>query len=231
MVCVLQDCLEDNMDHEDFSSDCRTTLEHVLAKRSEDFRLVAVYQSSRLSILQHLSLLLSCTTVGPLIGSCGASGSWWKFQPTPWCHELMMQLLDSCTLLAKVLGVCRYRAVFEPSAHLLMPCRLDVSMHEACADDLQTLCSVTIEEMEKDEEKKRTGLTCLQQFKEELTNQECRYGYSRRCSDQPTDSACSRLSCCIRSCLQTARTASYWAVAAAMSRLLCKTCSVQLNCS
>lgn len=47
-------------------------------------------------------------------------------------------------------------------------------MREACEQDLADLCDVTIKQMDEDEEKKRTGLTCLQQFKEELKNQECR---------------------------------------------------------
>lgn len=64
--------------------------------------------------------------------------------------------------------------IIRQESMLLPVCRFDASMHDACEQDLLDLCSVTLKEMEDNEEKKRSGLTCLQQFKEELKNRECR---------------------------------------------------------
>eukprot|EP00878_Enallax_costatus_P007022 GHUV01007359.1.p1 GENE.GHUV01007359.1~~GHUV01007359.1.p1 ORF type:complete len:595 (+),score=136.49 GHUV01007359.1:1595-3379(+) len=52
--------------------------------------------------------------------------------------------------------------------------RLDAGTQEVCEADLKVLCAVSTKEMEESEEKKKTGLTCLQQFKEDIKNQECR---------------------------------------------------------
>eukprot|EP00879_Flechtneria_rotunda_P000602 GHRR01000712.1.p1 GENE.GHRR01000712.1~~GHRR01000712.1.p1 ORF type:complete len:883 (+),score=207.41 GHRR01000712.1:2504-5152(+) len=52
--------------------------------------------------------------------------------------------------------------------------RLDTGLQDACEEDLQTHCQVSLKEMEDDKEKRKTALNCLQQFKEELNSQECR---------------------------------------------------------
>jgi demethoxyubiquinone hydroxylase (CLK1/Coq7/Cat5 family) len=59
----------------------------------------------------------------------------------------------------------------------VLPCglgRLDGGLQEACEQDLQEHCQTTLEEMEKEENKRKQALNCLQQFKEDLTAPECR---------------------------------------------------------
>jgi hypothetical protein len=52
--------------------------------------------------------------------------------------------------------------------------RLDTGLLDACEDDLQAVCSTSVEKMEKSKDDKDRAMACLQQFKEELHSDACR---------------------------------------------------------
>jgi hypothetical protein len=66
-------------------------------------------------------------------------------------------------------------------------CRFDIAIQQACEEDLKTTCTNSIEEMEKEDLKKTSGLNCLQQFKDELKSQECKDQIARRTSRAARD--------------------------------------------
>ncbi|GFH19709.1 uncharacterized protein HaLaN_16706 [Haematococcus lacustris] len=65
--------------------------------------------------------------------------------------------------------------------------RLDTAMRDACASDLEDTCGLTLEAMDGDEKLRRTGLNCLQQYKEELKSEMCRSEVHRRMSRAARD--------------------------------------------
>jgi hypothetical protein len=51
---------------------------------------------------------------------------------------------------------------------------LDTGLLDACEEDLASVCSTSVEKMEKSGEEKDRAMACLQQFKEELHSDACR---------------------------------------------------------
>eukprot|EP00195_Chlamydomonas_chlamydogama_P004977 CAMPEP_0202901334 /NCGR_PEP_ID=MMETSP1392-20130828/14194_1 /ASSEMBLY_ACC=CAM_ASM_000868 /TAXON_ID=225041 /ORGANISM="Chlamydomonas chlamydogama, Strain SAG 11-48b" /LENGTH=885 /DNA_ID=CAMNT_0049587883 /DNA_START=46 /DNA_END=2703 /DNA_ORIENTATION=- len=58
--------------------------------------------------------------------------------------------------------------------------RLDTVLRESCESDLEEMCGVKLKEMDDEEKKKRAGLNCLQQYKEELKSEKCKAEVHRR---------------------------------------------------
>lgn len=98
-------------------------------------------------------------------------------------HMRMQECLEDHSDKADFSSGCK-RELDAIIAQRVAEFTLDTALQEACEDDLQELCKVTVKEMtaptEGGEAKRDMGLNCLQQYKEDLAGEKCRAEVHRR---------------------------------------------------
>eukprot|EP00798_Chlamydomonas_sp_ICE-L_P012178 gene12178-15298_t len=65
--------------------------------------------------------------------------------------------------------------------------RLDAGLRAACEGEFESLCGITLEQMDDDKTVKERGLTCIQQFRDEIKEDKCREEVHRRLERESRD--------------------------------------------